>query len=202
MKPAPTVLLLMVLVSASAYAAPGDPRLRQGTLVWPPTLSDQQVIILRGDDGRTFYADIAAARRRTTGPIAAGTRMTVLGVEGAHAQLVTATLLASGDAATLAFSLFHDRRPGPPTSPRPGEPSTVPGAGTPTPGWVEIRGVVQSVEDRMFTLRTDTGAIVTVDALAVRSHPPAIVAPGATVSVVGVPVEFEAISVIDADRRQ
>ena len=61
------VLAILALSSGVALAAPGEPRVVQGTLEWPATVSNQPFVVIRGDDGRTFYADIASAQRRTSG---------------------------------------------------------------------------------------------------------------------------------------
>ena len=58
------VALAVLGVSATAaVAAPGDPRVLQGTLEWPATVANEPFVVLRGEDGRLYYADISAAQR-------------------------------------------------------------------------------------------------------------------------------------------
>ena len=64
MKFSSVVLILSVVFAAPALAAPGDPRLIQGALEYPPALSSGETfIVVRGDDGRVYYADVMAAQR-------------------------------------------------------------------------------------------------------------------------------------------
>src|SRR5438552_7489435 len=72
MKPALTAAALLLL-AGPAMAAPGDPRAVRGNLEWPAVLSAEPFIVVRGDDGRLYYADVARARRTTPGPIAGAT---------------------------------------------------------------------------------------------------------------------------------
>src|SRR5207248_2808366 len=60
MKPALTAAALLLL-AGPAMAAPGDPRAVRGNLEWPAVLSAEPFIVLRGDDGRLYYADVARA---------------------------------------------------------------------------------------------------------------------------------------------
>jgi hypothetical protein len=239
-----------------------------GTLVWPQTFSAQHpVIILRGDNGRIFYADVAAAEQRTRAPITAGTPLVVLGVEGAQPQLIVAKVVSRGDATALALSLFATPVTVTPPSPlpavatAPSAPSAVappevtlppigslppapppslvfapvepaaPTVATPAPTppadptptvaappaseksfpdpktsrrWVEIEGVVQSVDGKTVTLLTDDGQIVTLDASALTPTLPDMVRPGARVSAFGTPVElkFKAMGFVEPDRRR
>jgi len=67
---------------ARTLAAPGptDPRLIQGTLEWPPALSGGETfIVVRGGDGRVYYADVMAAQRHVHGALNAGSHITLLG---------------------------------------------------------------------------------------------------------------------------
>src|SRR5437667_70389 len=54
---------LMFAFASSAHAAPGDPRLVQGILEWPPKLTVEPFVVVRTDDGRWYYAEIKAAKR-------------------------------------------------------------------------------------------------------------------------------------------
>ena len=75
------VLLTVALVLVAhvvAVAGPGDPRLVNGVLEWPRTVTNEPFLVVRGDDGVLYYVGIAAARR--DGPLAGGARVSVLGV--------------------------------------------------------------------------------------------------------------------------
>ena len=58
-------LCLALLFAIPALAAPGDPRFLQGTVEWPGALTGEPVMIVRGDDGRVYVADVGSARRHT-----------------------------------------------------------------------------------------------------------------------------------------
>ena len=68
-------LAILGLSTGTTLAAPGEPRVVQGTLEWPAAVSTQPFVVIRGDDGRMYYADINSAQRRTAGQLAAGTRV-------------------------------------------------------------------------------------------------------------------------------
>ena len=104
------VLLVAVLAVAildlstgTTLAAPGEPRVVQGTLEWPATVSNQPFVVIRGDDGRTYYADINSAQRRTPGQLAAGSRVAVLGIEGSRPYEIAAIAIGAGDASSLGL---------------------------------------------------------------------------------------------------
>src|SRR5206468_6458574 len=71
-------------LAGPALAAPGDPRIIQGALEWPPALSGgESFIVIRGDDGRVYYADdVMAAQRHVQGALSAGSHIALLGLEG------------------------------------------------------------------------------------------------------------------------
>ena len=73
------VLLTVAFVLVAhvvAVAGPGDPRLVNGVLEWPRTVTNEPFLVVRGDDGVLYYVGIAAARR--DGPLAGGARVSVL----------------------------------------------------------------------------------------------------------------------------
>jgi hypothetical protein len=96
---------LMLCLAIPAFAAPGDPRFLQGTLEWPAALTGEPVMIVRGDDGRVYSADVAGARRQGSEPLRVGGRVALLVIEGARPHDVTAIVIGTGDAATLARAL-------------------------------------------------------------------------------------------------
>ena len=56
-----------LLIAAPALAAPGEPRAVRGSLEWPVSLSAEPFIVVRGEDGRVYYADVSSAKRMSTG---------------------------------------------------------------------------------------------------------------------------------------
>ena len=68
-----------------ALAAPGEPRFLQGTVEWPAALNGEPVMIVRGDDGRVYAADVSGARRQGAEPVRVGGRVALLVIEGARA---------------------------------------------------------------------------------------------------------------------
>ena len=54
-------LALAEVLTTPVLAAPGDPRLVQGTIEWPAALASEPVVIVRGDDGRVSAS--SATRR-------------------------------------------------------------------------------------------------------------------------------------------
>jgi hypothetical protein len=97
--------LLSVALSAPTFAAPGEPRLIQGTLEWPTTLAREPVIVVRGDDGRVYFCDVSDSVRHRADALRAGERVSVLGIETARPHELTAVVLGTGDAAGLARAL-------------------------------------------------------------------------------------------------
>src|SRR5215469_14751255 len=123
MKFSSIVLTLSVVFAGPALAAPGpgDPRLMQGTLEWPAALSSGETfIVIRGDDGRVYYADVTAAQRHVQGALSAGSRIALLGLEGIKPHEIIAVALGSGDAAALSLALAQaspTKPPAPPAAP-------------------------------------------------------------------------------------
>jgi len=104
-------LCLALFLTLPAFAAPGDPRFLQGTVEWPNALTGEPVIIVRGDDGRVYSADVAAARRHGSELVKVGGRVALLVLEGARPHDVTAIVLGAGDAASLARALSQSGAP-------------------------------------------------------------------------------------------
>jgi len=128
----------------AAAAGPGDPRLVSGVVEWPATLINEPFIIVRGNDAVLYYVSIAATRR--DGPVTAGSRIAVLGLEGRNRHEINAVGIGSGATAEVALAQLQDVRPiaapaaaAPPsdvvTSPKPTAPSSrQPVAQSPKPG--------------------------------------------------------------------
>jgi len=104
---------LVLVLTLPALAAPGDPRFLQGTVEWPAALTGEPVIIVRGDDGRVYSADVSGARRHGSDVLKVGGRVALLVLEGARPHDVTAIVIGAGDAASLARALSQGGTPTP-----------------------------------------------------------------------------------------
>jgi len=129
----PLVLLALALVLAApavAIAGPGDPRLVNGVLEWPRSVTTEPFLVVRGDDGALYYVGIAAVRRDV--PLAAGARVSVLGLEGRTVNEITALGVGTGDTTEAALAHLQGARPAPAATPAPAvvapAPSVVPTA--------------------------------------------------------------------------
>jgi hypothetical protein len=96
------VMLLVLGAPLGAAAGPGDPRLIHGVLEWPAAMTNEPFVIVRGDDGVLYYVTVAATRR--AGAVTAGTRVSVLGIEGRGAHEITAVGFGSGTSAESALA--------------------------------------------------------------------------------------------------
>jgi hypothetical protein len=159
MKRSLIALVILALGAGAAQAAPGDPRVVQGTLEWPTSLSTEPFVIVRGEDGRLYYADISAAQRRASGPLAVGNRMSIFGVEGNRPHELAAVAFGAGEATGLGISL-----PGSPTTPAGTLPAPLPGSASAAEAMWQVAGTVQSISGTMVTVRTQDGQAQTVDA--------------------------------------
>jgi hypothetical protein len=228
MKFSSVVLTLSVVFAGPALAAPGpgDPRLIQGTLEWPPALSSGETfIVIRSDDGRVYYADMMAAQRHVQGTLGAGSRIALLGLEGIKPHELIAVALGSGDAAALSLALAQaspTTPPAPPPPPSTAPPAVVPPAPTVGPAavpparpeekpaarkeeerWVAVtlRGSVYGVAGPNLFLKTDDGRMVMVDISKLDPSTASRLRPGSPVTVVAVPVgnKFQATGVIEPE---
>jgi len=86
-----------LLIASPALGAPGDPRALRGSLEWPATLSAEPFIIVRGDDGRVYYAYVSTAKRMSTGVIAGP--ISLVGIEGNQPHEIAAVVVGAGDSA-------------------------------------------------------------------------------------------------------
>src|SRR5205823_998005 len=226
------VLLTVALVLVAhvvAVAGSGDPRLVNGVLEWPRTVTNEPFLVVRGDDGVLYYVGIAAARR--DGPLAGGARVSVLGLEGRTANEITALGVGAGETTEAALAHLQGARPAPATSAPvvAAPPAVVPATaatGTPTPSAApapaapaaapatlpgpagddrrrtEISGVVGSLVGRTLILRSDEGRVA-VDVSSLSPSLERMVTPGTMVRVYGVPVEmrFKAMGFFDPGGR-
>jgi hypothetical protein len=152
------VLAVLAFWAGVAYAAPGDPRVVQGSLEWPSTLSAEPFVVIRGEDGRLYYADISAAQRRAASPVTAGSRVAALAVEGNRPHELAAIVFGAGDAGSLGLVV-------PPTAPAPSASiaSTPTALGAPSDPMWRLDGTVQSLGGMLLTVQKDDGKTRTVD---------------------------------------
>ena len=177
-----------LLIAAPALAAPGEPRAVRGSLEWPVSLSAEPFIVVRGEDGRVYYADVSSAKRMSTAEIAGP--ISLIGIEGNQPHEIAAIVVGPGDSA-LSFVTPSVPPPGviaPPPSSLPRDTTTIPpGAvpsATPPPTaappppapqvavapepsggddlW-QVQGKVTAVLPREFVVETSPGETVRVD---------------------------------------
>src|SRR5947208_2114673 len=225
------VLLTVAFVLVAhvvAVAGPGDPRLVNGVLEWPRTVTNEPFLVVRGDDGVLYYVGIAAARR--DGPLAAGARVAVLGLEGRAANEITALGVGAGETTETALAHLQGARPAPAASApvvvtppaaaarsaavaapmaarRPvveaiAAPATLPVSAGDDRRWTEISGIVESLVGRTLVIRSEEGRVA-VDVSSLSPSLERMVMPGTMVRVYGVPVEmrFKAMGFFDPGGR-
>jgi hypothetical protein len=225
MKFSVVALTLSIAFAGPALAAPGDPRLIQGALEWPPALSSgEPFLVVRGDDGRMYYADVMVAQRYVQGALSAGGHIALLGLESTKPHEIIAVALGSGDAAALSFA-FAQATPtasltapsSPPTVP-PGVPAPAP-AGEPAAaasarlkdgqpsrgeegrGGVTLRGSVYGVAGSNLFLKSDDGRVVVIDISKLDPSTARRLRPGSPVTVLAVPVgnKFQATGLVETE---
>jgi hypothetical protein len=223
MKFSAIALTLCVVLAGLALAAPGDPRLIQGVLEWPPVLTGgEPFLIVRGDDGRVYYADVMAAQRHVQATVSAGSHIALLGLESTKPHEIVAVALGTGDAAGLSLALAQ----GTPTTPPPSAPTTSVTAVPPAPApiavptvappvrseekrpargeegqWVKFRGSVYGVAGQNLYLKRDDGRVVMVDVSRLDPGTATRYRIGSPVTVVAFPVgnKFLATSIVETD---
>jgi len=226
MKFSAIALALSVGLAGPAVAAPGDPRLIQGALEWPPALSSGETfIVMRSDDGRVYYADVMAAQRHVQGTLSAGSRITLLGLESIKPHEIIAVALGSGDAAALSLALAQatpttlTSAPPLPSTPPPAVAPAAPTAGSAAVQpvrpeekpigrgeegrWVTVtlRGSVYQVAGPNLFLKRDDGRMFMIDISKLDPSTAPRLLPGSSVTVVAVPVgnKFQATGVLEAE---
>jgi hypothetical protein len=183
MKPLVAVLAV-ALLAGPALAAPGDPRIIQGMVEWPQSLGGEPFIVVRGDDGRVYAVDAQNAERRGSGPLGAGNRISIVGVEAARPHEVAALAVGVGDAAGATL-------PMPPTLP-PGQaavaaPATTPRATRPLDPLWRLQGRVEALPGTNVVVRTPDGATHTVDLSQLSDLTRRSLRTGETITLFGVP---------------
>ena len=222
MKLSAIALTLSVAVAGPAFAAPGDPRLIQGTLEWPPALTGgEPFIVVRGDDGHVYYVDVMAAERYTQGALSTRGHIALLALESAKPHEVIAVALGSGDAAALSLALAQTTpttsvtSPPPPLIPAPGarpltqagEPAAVSPARlqdglasrSDEGRSVTLRGSVHGVAGANLFLKSDDGRVVVVDISKLDPSTARGLRLGSPVTVLAVPVgnKFQATGLVE-----
>jgi len=177
---------------------------------------------VRGDDGRTYYADVMAAQRYIRGALSAGGHMALLGLESSKPHEIIVVALGSGDAAALSFAFAQatptasltSSPPLPSTAP-PGVPSPVPAGepvavaparlqdGHPAHGEegrsVTVRGNVYGIAGANLFLKSDDGLVVVVDVSNLDPSTMRRLRLGSAVTVVAVPIgnKFQAMGLVE-----
>lgn len=178
------VLLAVIVLGTPAFAAPGDPRIIQGMVEWPQALGTEPFIVVRGDDGHTYSVDVQNAQRRGAGPVGAGNRISVVGVEASRPYEVAALAIGVGDAAIATFPM--------PPMPPPGQASvtapatTPPPAPPPDPLW-RLQGRIESLPGASAVVRAPDGASYTVDLSQLSTLTRRSLRSGDTITLFGVP---------------
>src|SRR5438128_8631541 len=99
-----TIVIALVLfgsVVPAAFALPGDPRIVAGTLAWPPILQGELFAVVRGHDGRFYYADFSRLSLRDMPAVRAGERIVLKGAEGLRPHEIVTTVIGPESAALL-----------------------------------------------------------------------------------------------------
>jgi hypothetical protein len=193
----------VLFLAAPVMAAPGDPRAVRGNLEWPAVLSAEPFIVVRGDDGRLYYADVARARRMTPGTIAGA--ISLVGIEGNQSHEIGAVVVGAGDSALsmatpppapAETAAAPSSLPQQAIAPRPAivPPVTPPPAAEPAPPkpagaedmW-QVSGRVMAVTPREFVVETRAGEAVHVDVSRLSAWTRDAVRAGDQVKLFGVP---------------
>lgn len=137
----------LLVTFSPVLGAPGDSRVVSGTIEWPTTAETTPFIVIRGDDGRRYSADVSTALR---GPVAltVGSRVAVAGVEGSRPHEIVAVSVTP---ATNA----------PAPSPAPPAPSSSAPSGEPPPQRVD--GRVDGVSGSTLVILTGDGRRIVAD---------------------------------------
>jgi hypothetical protein len=188
-----SLALGLLLIPHVSLAAPGDPRVVLGVLQWPSTLGREPFVVVRGDDGVDYVADVSSAQRRGERPLTAGSRVSVMGVEGRRSYEVTAILIGMGEAAIAGPTPPAEVTNPPSASPATGSPGIAPSGGqagpaptapaTPRERWQRVEGTVGSLAGTELVVRTPAGSPMAVDVSRIPARVRRSLAPGDAVTV-------------------
>ncbi len=178
---------VLLLLAGVAVAAPGYPRTVQGTLEWPASLEGAPFIVVRMDDGRMVYVNIQDARRTSPDSVAAGTKISAVGVEGAQPYEVAAVRVGAGDSAVPGEVFSAPPSASPSAAPAALERTTPPAPAPPAENLWRLRGTVQSISGSTVVLRSSDGATHSVDVSNLSRATRASLRQGDEISLYGVP---------------
>lgn len=154
-------LALSVLFAASIVLAnPGDPRVVQGVVAWGPGGDGSAFVVVAGDDGRHYVADLSGAQWRGD-PVRLGDRISVAGVEGTRPWQMAALVAGAGDAAIAGLPSPPIGAAGPNSTTTPPPPAERLSSGA--RAWRRIEGTVDSLTRTTVQLRGTDGRTVAVD---------------------------------------
>lgn len=161
MKSVSIVVVLCLAVVSNVRAAPGDPVALRGTLAWPSMLVGEPFAVVRGDDGRLVYVELTGAQRN--GPIAEGSRLSLLGVEGAKPHEVTTVAIGPGDSVLAGLPATAPGAPGPAGAPPAAAAPAAPAPAADDRPTERIDGTLESLGQTSITVKTSSGATVSID---------------------------------------
>lgn len=98
-----------LFLPASAVAAPNDFRVISGTLLHPGTLgAGVTALVLKGDDGTVYYADLRAVSGVPV--LERGATVTLVGFEGARPDQLAIQVIYPADVAAVAAPAVRSQR--------------------------------------------------------------------------------------------
>ena len=153
---------LSLIAATAASAAPGDPRVIQGTLVWPQVLRDQKLMIVEGTDGTRYFGELTSAHNVATSPMRAGDTIAFAGIEGRQPNEINVAAMGPDGAITITASAVAPA----PAPPRDAAPAPADMIGE----WKRLDGVIESIAGGAMELRTRDGKRVSID-LSQSNHP-------------------------------
>ena len=156
---------LSLLAATAASAAPGDPRVIQGKLVWPLVLGDEKVMIVEATDGTRYFGEISSAHNVAKAPMRAGDVIAVAGLEGRQPNEINVAAMGPDGDITITASATATPRASAQASH-----DTAPDDAGMIGGWKRLDGVIQSIAGATMELRTRDGKRVSVD-LSQSNHP-------------------------------
>ena len=180
-------LVASCFIAFGAAANPGDPRIVQGVLVWSSGADGAPFVVVRGDDGRHYVADVSTAQRRGERPPNVGDRISLVGAEGTRPWEMSVVVVGPGNSALGALPPPTASPPGPGGMATPTPPPSPERPGAAARPWRRIHGRIESIEGKTLRLRDDAdGRSVTVDTSQLKGNAEAALRAGddATVFVV------------------
>jgi hypothetical protein len=170
---------LSLLAATAASAAPGDPRVIQGTLVWPLVLGDEKLMIVEGSDGTRYFGELSSAHNVARAPMRAGDTVAFAGLEGQRPNEIEVAAVGPDGAVTITASRAALPRAmaQAPARQAANEPAAMIG------DWKRLDGVIEGLAGATMELRTRDGKRVSIDLS--QSNQPHWLRPGTEVTVYG-----------------